>query len=814
MNRSLAAIGASALLAFAPLWAHAAADTVAKVRPTPPRQLDDTVHTGATAPWLRSWTRPAPAGKPLPPYFEDVSVHDPSIIRADGHYYVFGSHLAAARSDDLLQWQLIGSGVTAQNPLFDNVLTELAQTLAWAQSDTLWAPDVIRLADGRYYMYYNACKGDSPRSALGLAVADEPEGPYRDQGILLRSGMWGLPSEDGTVYDALVHPNTVDPDAFFDAQGRLWMVYGSYSGGLFILQMDPATGRPLPDQGYGKHLMGGNHARIEGATIEYSPETGWYYLFTSFGGLASDGGYNVRVSRSRNPDGPYLDGRGFDMAAVKADPSLPLFDDASIQGYGQKLIGNFYFDRKLGEPGSGRGQGYVSPGHNTLHRDPGSGRWFLVFHTRFPGRAEAHQVRVHEMFLNDAGWPVVAPYRYAGQAARAVPRGEVAGDYKLVVHEKPISAAVPASRDLTLGNDGKVSGALSGRWRVHGQNRLTLELDSGREEGVLSWQWNETAQDFVPTFSVTAADGIALWGSRLPQRSTAQALRDILDDVSLPASTGVNLSLPATAMRGATLEWHSSDSRWIDDAGRVTRPDSGQGDRPVQLVATAHLRGQSASRKLAVTVKARRTDGLVASFRFDGNLADSSGQRPAGSVAGELIDAPDGTIGFETGVAGKAAQFDGASGIRLPAGLIQGNRYSVAFWVKPEALSMYTPAFFGARDGDHWVSFLPMGHAGVNGDSMLWSGTAWYDAGLGLKLQAGQWAHVAFSVDAGQVKVYVDGQLRYSGSGFPDVFDGGDGVFSLGTNWWDSPFKGAIDELRVYETALDATQVKRLAAGG
>lgn len=63
------------------------------------------------------------------------------------------------------------------------------------------AADVIQLNDGRFLMYYNAAKGDSPRSALGIAVADRVEGPYKDQGILLKSGMWGQPSEDGTIHD-------------------------------------------------------------------------------------------------------------------------------------------------------------------------------------------------------------------------------------------------------------------------------------------------------------------------------------------------------------------------------------------------------------------------------------------------------------------------------------------------------------------------------------------------------------------------------------------------------------------------------------
>jgi arabinan endo-1,5-alpha-L-arabinosidase len=62
--------------------------------------------------------------------------------------------------------------------------------------------------------------------------------------IILKSGMTGL-SEDGvTNYDARVHPNVIDPNTFFDASGNLWMIYGSYSGGIFILAMDETTDCP------------------------------------------------------------------------------------------------------------------------------------------------------------------------------------------------------------------------------------------------------------------------------------------------------------------------------------------------------------------------------------------------------------------------------------------------------------------------------------------------------------------------------------------------------------------------------------------
>ena len=482
------------------------------------------------------------------PGFQDVSVHDPSVIEVDGVWYIFGSHLAAAKTTDLRHWQSVADGVTDNNPLFANVIEELEEIFVWSGAYGLWANDVIRLDDGRFYMYPNLSQSDAPRASLALAIADAVEGPYEYQGIFLQSGMWDQISEDGVnVYDPQIHPNTIDPDAFFDREGKFWMVYGSYSGGIFILEMDPATGLPYPDQGYGKHLMGGNHSRIEGPYVLYSPHSGYYYLFVTFGGLAANGGYNVRVARSVNPDGPYYDALGVDMADVKSNPNLPLFDDASIEPYGQKLMGNHQWVRQAGEPGSGQGTGYVSPGHNSAFYDADSGRYFIVFHTRFPGQGEYHEVRVHELFITADGWPVIAPHRWvpyhfvplddlpfsAGTRPWFMERcrhkdycwnvetiglEETPGEYKLVNHEKDISSDIKMSVRVTLRPNGTVAGAWSGEWQRAWGNRITVELDgAGRFEGVMSRGWNETSQQFVVTFSAQSAEGISLWASKLAQ---------------------------------------------------------------------------------------------------------------------------------------------------------------------------------------------------------------------------------------------------------------------------------------------------------
>ncbi|AGB41659.1 beta-xylosidase [Halobacteroides halobius DSM 5150] len=453
---------------------------------------------------------------PLDP--NSTAVHDPSVIKVNNTYWVFGSHLASGYSNDLISWEQYSSHVHDDNPLIPNVTEKLSAGLNWAQTNTLWAPDVIQLkADGKYYMYYNMCEGSSPRSALGVAVADNVDGPYKKKQLLLKSGMAG-DNQDGTLYDAEIypgeyhatqHPNVVDPDVFYDQNGKLWMVYGSYSGGIFILELDPATGMPKPGQGYGKKLLGGNHSRIEAPYVLYSPKTDYYYLFLSYGGLASDGGYNIRVARSKNPDGPYYDVQGHNMINAHGDTA---FDDEAIEPYGAKLIGNFkFFESNLG---------YVSPGHNSAYYNQETRKMYVIFHTRYPGHGERHQVRSHQMLMNSKDWPVITPHNYTGEDVGVYSESDVVGTYQYVNHGKDIQTGdgnITKSKNIKLLADGTITGAVEGTWELTGDYTVNITINGNTYYGVFLEQLDRGLRENVMTFSALSNRGVTIWGSQIPQ---------------------------------------------------------------------------------------------------------------------------------------------------------------------------------------------------------------------------------------------------------------------------------------------------------
>ncbi|WP_334100213.1 arabinan endo-1,5-alpha-L-arabinosidase [Thermotoga petrophila] len=449
------------------------------------------------------------------PTFRWAVVHDPSVIKVGDVYYIFGTHLQVAKSKDLMHWGQISTSAHDRNPIIPNINEELKEALSWARTrNDIWAPHVIQLSDGRYYMYYCASTFGSPRSAIGIAVSDNVEGPYKHYAVIVKSGqVYSVdgPSEDGTPYNSRKHPNALDPAVFYDKEGNLWMVYGSWFGGIYILKLDPKTGLPLPGQGYGKRLAGGNHSSMEGPFVLYSPETDYYYLFLSFGGLDYRGGYNIRVARSKNPDGPYYDPEGKNMENCMGSKTV-------IANYGAKLVGNFTLNET--DTIDFKAFGYVSPGHNSAYYDPETGKYFIFFHTRFPGRGETYQLRVHQLFLNEDGWFVMAPFPYAGETISDLPDEEIAGEYQFINHGKEITSKIKQPVRIRLNRDGTITGAVEGKWKKKG-HYITLEISEEGStsvyKGVVLKQWHYSEKRWVTVFTALSNHGVSVWGIRVEE---------------------------------------------------------------------------------------------------------------------------------------------------------------------------------------------------------------------------------------------------------------------------------------------------------
>lgn len=137
-----------------------------------------------------------------------VSVHDPSIVKDNGKYYIFGSHMEAAESSDLKTWKSFASGVNAKNPLFDNLFDDEMKAFAYVGDYVeggyaVWAPDVIyNEAMGKWVMYFSTSH-DWCTSNICFAVADDIKGPYSYVDTLLYSGFTSTTADKTNLKEIL-----------------------------------------------------------------------------------------------------------------------------------------------------------------------------------------------------------------------------------------------------------------------------------------------------------------------------------------------------------------------------------------------------------------------------------------------------------------------------------------------------------------------------------------------------------------------------------------------------------------------------------
>jgi len=539
-----------------------------------------------------------------------VSVHDPSVVYdpASKYYYIFGSHRAVAKSADLMKWVEVKKGKLDNNDLIgvpwktatsDNDYSKNAFTTpqvtkvkkggvevslpvfdaqAWSKrgnssyniSGNLWAPDVIWNPVMNKWCMYMSVNGDGWFSSIVLLTADDIEGPYQYQAPVVISGFKSGTSYKDTDLELVIGsqsslpdrynvgsrwgnrwPNNIDPCVFYDEEGKLWMTYGSWSGGIWMLELDENTGLRdydveytltgsgdgiTQDPYFGKKIAGGYYVSGEASYIEYIG--GYYFLFVTYGGLAAggdandynNGGYQMRVFRSEKPDGPYVDSNN--VNAVYNSYQLN-FGPKAASNRGVNIFGAY---TSWGNVAKGN-YGERSQGHNSIIAAE-DGRTYLVYHTRFQNWGESHQVRVHQVFQNKDGWLVAAPFEYTGEEVKSadiastqqVNTDQIPGTYKLLFHKYKLDhtakeAAEPV--EVTLTADRKITGDVTGTWAITaGTSYMNMVIGGVAYRGVLVEQTLESKDTKTIAFSGLAykangTDGVTVWAYQTEAANTS-----------------------------------------------------------------------------------------------------------------------------------------------------------------------------------------------------------------------------------------------------------------------------------------------------
>ncbi|MCR4944267.1 MAG: RICIN domain-containing protein [Clostridium sp.] len=478
-----------------------------------------------------------------------ISVHDPSIVKDNGKYYLFGTHISNAVSNNLASWS---SFTTNVNNDYEKIFAKGSKWASHGSSSydlrsNLWAPDVIYNKKMKKWCMYMSVNGDNYYSSIALATSDKITGPYTYSGEIVYSGFTNSTQAKETDYAKVTGtnsvnsrylsngrwnpsygPNAIDPCVLYDKDGNLWMSYGSWFGGLFMLKLDANTGlrdysykyetkTNVSDEYLGIKISGGYGTCGEGSYIVWDKDSGYYYLYESYCGLdATDNfsGYHIRLFRSKNITGPYTDAAGNSAICTSAN--------VNKGSKGVKLFGNYTLSSfNSVQNGELNKNGYKSGGHNSALVDD-DGQRYLIYHTRFNTGNEFHQVRVHQQFLNEDKWPVTAVYENLGD--KISPNGystnDIVGTYDFINHGLDATTAnigMLKTSKVKLNANGTITGDYKGTWiEKSGTYCCTMVINGVTYKGVFFKQSDESASHKqTMTFSLIGSNNESIWGSKV-----------------------------------------------------------------------------------------------------------------------------------------------------------------------------------------------------------------------------------------------------------------------------------------------------------
>ena len=219
---------------------------------------------------------------------------DPSIVRVENDFYIVNSSfeyfpaLPIHHSKDLVNWELIGYGIDRPSQGTGKVNLYDVQ-----QQGGIHAPS-IRYHDGLFYIVttnvYSPVDKSKPTEMVNfILTAKNPAGPWSDPYVIE-----GAPG--------------IDPDIFFDDNGKVWFV-GTHDTGnpnkngigeIWIQELDLNNWK-LKGQRHSIWRGACGGCCVEGPHIY--KQYGRYYLMVAEGGTSYN--HAVMIASSKNIEGPY-----------------------------------------------------------------------------------------------------------------------------------------------------------------------------------------------------------------------------------------------------------------------------------------------------------------------------------------------------------------------------------------------------------------------------------------------------------------------------------------------------------------------------
>ena len=481
---------------------------------------------------------------------ENCNVHDPSLteVEIDGvrYYYMVqtgweGGNIIR-RSTDLIWWEFLGKTTPAAEEMEAYGWTQVNDwMLKDAAACQYWAADLVPATNGGYWLYtclVNSAYDEEKHDRVCIALAWSPTleaGSFQYVGCLLQS--ISDYAQDALYYNVVA----LDPQVAYDAKGNMYLTYGSFGAGTYMIELDNETGLRKDGQTQWldedtintymqearatdigeSHPYYGTHMTYcaEGSVITHQydvalvSETGeitrtyddYYYLMTCLGVLSRN--YVLFMAKSdtitsfRNLSGdPMASGWiGKELVTGLFPPLSGYRSDLDREGYittAERIDGSTEYIAMSSFKWADYDFDIHAPGHGDLYTtSDGVNIAMLMVRTLalqkdktaacdngYPLAASStrYLMQAHQYYINSVGDIVINANRYAKEADRAVTREEFlsfAENNKFQLVLAGDPYVTTEAVYVTLNEDGTISGDAAGTWLMYGDRYIKLEID-------------------------------------------------------------------------------------------------------------------------------------------------------------------------------------------------------------------------------------------------------------------------------------------------------------------------------------------------
>ncbi len=457
-----------------------------------------------------------------------------------------------------------------------------------SQDRTPLSPEIV-YRKGVYYLYFSLSKtANANESAIFCVKTDNLEKAvetkeWKDAGLVISTCGRHAGSEiieDETSGENNKHSfkasydkaNAVHPSVI-NTENGLFMIYGGtygrekLSGEIYMVELSPKNGllkaaSPLNSRGEVVSTLHGSSrfqagtliakpgripalskndgSLLSGADIVYNKDTGYYYLFLTYGDAETN--YNVRVARSNTPEGPYTDFSGADMASYGKSGRNNQYTKGLMLAAGYNFLSS-----------SNGGVSYTDIGRASIGSPSviktSGGKWFMGSQSQLyykldnlitTGAAQAVEkaltdvypfpsLEVRELKWTVDGWPVACPETYSGTpASTKIKQSSLYGNWDTVIFDPSgdsenyravarntsqtvtvLEKAIITENDIRKGRKLSTEGLLTGE-----SGYYTLVIDSVKYNVYPLAVWDFELEEGTIVLTGYSEDGTAIWAKK------------------------------------------------------------------------------------------------------------------------------------------------------------------------------------------------------------------------------------------------------------------------------------------------------------